>query len=283
MRVVPSSPRTRRRLLRLGIALFVAGTLATIAVLVRSPKGPSSAPPKNAPKAQLIKQSKYVAPADRRAIDKTLDKFIPAGLNGRSPETAWRLSGPELKGGSTLRQWRHGTSPIPYYPARGKSFHHWTVIDSGPGYVDFNILIHPRRGSGGSAEVFSGKMLKRDGHWIVDGLYTIAVFARPDKKGQHEVGPADYAAGPAAQNNGSAPPSGSGKHTLGKTWLLVAAGAILLALLFPIGLGVASAVRSRRSRLAYARAREQSLPPLPRTVQPPAKPAGGAGMGGRRH
>ncbi|HLY85870.1 MAG TPA: hypothetical protein VKO84_05100 [Gaiellaceae bacterium] len=279
MRVVPSSPRLRRRFLRLGIALLVVGAVTTTGVLVRSPKGPSSAPPKNAPPAQLVKQSTYVSAAERRAINKTLDAFIPAGLDGTAPETAWRLSGPELKGGSTLREWRHGTSPIPYYPARGKTFHDWTVIDSGPGYVDFNILIHPRRGEGGSSEVFSGKMLKREGRWVVDGLYTIAVFARPNKKGRHEVGPADYAAGPAASSGSSGAPPSSGKSTLGKGWLGVIGGGILLALLFPIGLGVASAIRSRRSRLAYARSRGQALPPLPRT--PPS--AGGAGIGGPRH
>lgn len=264
MRVVPSSPRLRRRLFRLGIALLVVAAITTTAVLVRGPKGPSSAPPKNAPPAQLVKQSRYVSPVDRRAINRTLDAFIPAGLDGKSPATAWRLSGPELKGGTTLAQWRHGTSPIPYYPARGETFHHWTVVDSGPRYVDFNILIHPKGGKAGSSEVFSGKMLKRGGHWIVDGLYTIAVFERPDAKGRHEVGPADYAAGPAASSGSSAPPPGSGKSTLGNTWLAVAAGAILLALLFPLGFGVASAIRSRRSRLAYARSRGQSLPPLPR-------------------
>jgi hypothetical protein len=284
MRVVPSSPRLRRRLRRLGIALLVAGTIATIGVLVRSPKQPSSAPAKNAPSAQLVKQSTYVSAAERRAIDKTLDEFIPAGLGGKSPETAWRLAGPELTGGTTLRQWRHGTSPIPYYPARGTTFHHWTVVDAGTGYVDFNILIHPLHGEAGSSEAFSGKMLKRDGHWVVDGLYTIAVFARPDKKGRHEVGPADYAAGPGASSGSSSgPPAGSGKSTLGKTWLFVAAGAILLALLFPLGFGVASAIRSRRSRLAYARSRGQELPPLPRAAQSESEPAGGGGLGGGRH
>jgi hypothetical protein len=265
MRVIPSSPRRRRRFFRLGIALLVVGTVTTIAVLVRSPKGPSSAPSKNAAPAQLVKQSRYVSPADRRAINETLDAFIPAGLDGRSPATAWRLSGPELRGGTSLRQWRHGTSPIPYYPASGATFHHWAVVDSGPGYVDFTILIHPRNGKSGSSEVFSGKMLKDQGHWVVDGLYTIAVFERPDKKGRHEVGPADYAASPAASSGSSSgPPPPSGKSSLGKKWLGVAAGAILLALLFPLGLGVASAIRSRRSRIAYARSRGQSLPPLPR-------------------
>jgi hypothetical protein len=285
MRVIPSSPRTRRRLVRLGIALAIVGTVTGILVLVRGPKAPSASPAKNAPPAQLVKQSKHVSAADRRAIDKTLDQFIPAALGGRSPQTAWRLAGPELKGGTTLRQWRHGTSPIPYYPPRGQTFHSWTTVDAGPTYVDFSLLIHPQHGPKGSSEVFSGQMLKQGDRWVVNGLYTIAVFARPDKNGRHEVGPADFAAGPAASGNsqGTPPPSGH-SASLGKVWLLAIAGVIVLALLLPLGLGVASVIRSRRARQRYhARSEARALPPLPRSTQGPSEPAPEAGLGAQRH
>jgi hypothetical protein len=284
MRVVPSSPRARRRFVRLGVALAVIGAVTAILVAVRGPKAPSASPGKNAPPAQLVTQSTHVSPADRRAIDKTLDRFIPAGLSGRSPQTAWRLSGPELKGGSTLREWRHGTSPIPYYPARGKTFHNWTTVDSGPGYVDFNLLIHPKRGRAGSSEVFAGQMIKRGGRWLVNGMYTIAVFARPTKSGRHEVGPADFGAGPAAQSSqgGTPPPSGH-SASLGKGWLFAVGGAILLALLFPVGFGVASVIRSRLARRRYERPDSRALPPLPRSSQRPSEPVGGGGVGGQPH
>jgi hypothetical protein len=283
MRVVPSSPRARRRLVRFGIVLAVVGSLAAILALVHGGKTPSAAPPKNAPRAQLVKQSKYVSPADRRAINETLDQFIPAALDRTSPATAWRLSGPDLTGGTTLRQWRHGTSPIPYYPARGRTFHGWTTIDAEPNFVDFSLLVHPRRGSQTSSWVFSGQMIKRDGRWLVNGLYTAAVMARPDKHGRHEVGPADFAAGAAAQSGqGSAPPS-SGSARLGKTWLIALVVGIGLALLFPLGFGAVSALRSRRSRLRYVRSQSRTLPPLPSTAQRPSEPAGGGGVGAQRH
>jgi hypothetical protein len=284
MRLVPSSPRARRRFFRLGAAVLVVGAIAGIAIGVRSPKQPSAAPSKNAPPAQLVKQSKYVSPADRRAIDRTLDQFIPAALDGSAPATAWRLSGPELKGGTTLRQWRHGTTPISYYPARGKSFHNWTTIDAGPKYVDFNLLIHPRRGPKGSSEVFSGQMLKDGSHWLVNGLYTIAVFARPNKTGRHEVGPADYAASPAAQSGqGGTPPTTGHSASLSTKWLLLIGGVILLALLFPLGFGVASVIRSRRARRRYVRPEARALPPLPRSAQSSSEAAGTGGVGAQRH
>jgi len=284
MRVLPSSPRARRRLFRLGAAVGLVALIAGIAVFVRSPKQPSSAPAKNAPPAQLVKQSKYVSPADRRAINRTLDAFIPAALDRSSPQTAWRLAGPDLRGGTTLREWRHGTSPIPYYPARGKTFHDWTTIDAGHDYVDFNLLVHPRRGSKTtSTYVFAGSMVKRGDRWLVNGLYTTAIFARPTKSGQHEVGPADFGAGSAPSSNQSPAPQTTGGNALSEKWLFVAGGVILLALLFPLGFGVASIVRERRSRKRYARSVGRELPPLPRSYSGPSQHGGGAQVGGERH
>jgi hypothetical protein len=278
MRVLPSSPRARRRLVRLGVALTIVAAITAVAVVVRGPKGPNPSPAKNAPPAQLVRQSRHVSAADRRAIDKTLDQFIPAALGGRSPQTAWRLSGPDLRGGTSLEQWRHGTSPFPHYPPRGTTFHDWTTIDAGPSYVDFNLLVHPRNVHSGSSEVFSGQMQRRGGRWVVNGLYTIAVFAKPNKSGRHEVGPADFAAGPAGQSSsqGAPPPSGH-SASLGTGWLLVVGGVILLVILFPIGFGVLSVLRSRRARRRYVQREARTLPPLPGSVQRSAEPPVGAG------
>ena len=280
MSVVPSSPRVRRRLARLGIGLGAAGVVALVVLLIPDHKPANTAPAKNAPPAKLITQSTYVSRADRRAINATLDRFIPAALNRTSPKTAWDLSGSGLTGGSTLREWRHGTSPIPYYPARGKTFHGWTTIDAGPGYVDFNLLVHPKRGAKESSWVFSGEMVKRNGRWLVNGLYTIAVMARPDKNGRHEVGPADFAAGPAARSGEGGAPPPTGRGGLGKMWLAVIGGVILLVLLFPLGFGVVSLVRSRRARRRYMGSAPQALPPLPQSFR---GPSGGGGVGGPRH
>jgi hypothetical protein len=264
MRVTPSSPRARRRLLRVGIALTVAGSIAGIALALQSPKQPSAAPAKNAPPAQLLNRRTRVTPKERRAINATLDKFLGASLDRSSPATAWRLAGPEMKSGSTLRQWRAGTSPVPYFPTREKTFGGWEAVDAGPNYVVFDhLLVHPKRGSQTSASIFSGEVVKSGSHWLVNRLYTIAVMKRPTKTGMHQVGPQDYAA-PGASGQGSSQTSGG---TLGKQWLLVVVGLVGLAILFPLGFGVASAVRSRRRQRQYVEHRDRDLPPLPRSLQ----------------
>jgi hypothetical protein len=267
---LPSSPRKRRRLTWLAAALAAAGGIAGIVVLVPNPAQPNPNPPKNAPPAQLARPvSTHVSAANRRAIDATLDRFVLAGLDRHSMTTAWRLSGPQLKGGSTLREWKAGTSPIPYYPARGTTFHGWTTIDAGPKYVVFNLLVHPRDGHRTSAYVFSGEVIKRGSHWLVNRWYTIATMERPTKSGRHEVGPADFMAGSAPQ---AAAPA---KARLGSTWLLAGGGIAILAILFPAAFVTFSVLRSRRRRRDYARAQDRVLPPLPtREREPVGGPRG---------
>ena len=265
MRVIPSSARARRRLFRIGILLAVVGAIAGLAVGLKSPKQPSSAPAKNAPPAQLVTRSTRVTAHERRAINATLSAFLGAALDRSSPATAWRLAGPEMKSGSSLRQWRAGTSPVPYFPTREKAFGSWETVDAGPNYVVFDqLLVHPRHGSKTSASIFAGEVIKKDGHWLVNRLYTIAVMKRPTKTGTHQVGPQDYAA-PAASGSGSTAQTSGG--SLGKQWLLVGAGIVGLALLFPLGFAIASALRSRRRQKQYTTHRNRDLPPLPGSLQ----------------
>jgi hypothetical protein len=265
MRVIPSSARARRRLFRLGIVLAVVGAIAGITVGLQSPKQPSSAPAKNAPPAQLVTRSTRVTAHERRAINATLSAFLGAALDRSSPATAWRLAGPEMKSGSTLREWRAGTSPVPYFPSREKAFGGWEAVDAGPDYVVFDhLLVHPRRGSNTSSSIFAGEVIKSHGHWLVNRLYTIAVMKRPTKTGTHQVGPQDYAAPSSSSQSGAGQTSGG---SLGKQWLLVGVGIVGLALLFPLGFAIASALRSRRRQKQYMEHRNRDLPPLPRSLQ----------------
>jgi hypothetical protein len=278
MRVVPSSPRQRRRLVWFGVGLGLAGAIAGVGLLVPNPKQPNAEPAKNAPPAQLVQRSTRVTRSERRAIDATLDGFLRAGLDRSAPAVAWRLAGPEMKADSSLHQWHTGTSPIPYFPPREKTFRGWTVDDAGPNYVIFDhLVVHPRHGPRTSSWIFAGEVVKRGSHWLVNRLYTIAVMQRPTKSGQHQVGPADYAAPPPSTGT----PVRSDSGTLGKSWLLAVGVVIGLALLFPLGFAVASGVRSRRARGRYAQARRK-LPPLPTPMENPSEPVGTGGDGRTR-
>ena len=170
----------------------------------RAGRHPDPEPPAAEPEADRQRRActarfraaaEHVSPADRRAIDRTLDRFVPAGVARKSPATAWALAGPELKSGSTLAAWKAGNSPIPYYPVLEKTFHTWRTIDVGPRYVVFNLLVHAQPTSHLGSYVFSGEVVKQGDQWLVNRIYTIAIM-NPVTKKTHEVGPADFVAPP---------------------------------------------------------------------------------------
>ncbi len=264
MRGFPASPRKRRRLIFLAALAVTAAVIAGIVVLIPSKGPPNPAPKANEGAAQVAAHVPVaITAADRRAIDHTLDLFVPAGVGRKNMDLAWSLAGPELKAGSTLAEWRAGSSPVPRYPVKVEPFHDWSTLDNGKSYVDFTLLVHPRPGVKVGAWTFAGQMVKRDGRWLVNRLYTIAIF-QPVRGSKHEIGPADFAA--PATSSASAPQK---KSVLGKIGLLPIVLVLSLVPLTAVGFGLFALVRARRWRrriVAVERSRE--LPPLPSGYRP---------------
>jgi len=250
-----ASPRLRRRLAWTSGALGAGLAAGLVILLVPSHGQPNPAPLKPEGPAQLATPtSTHVAAADRRAIDRALDRFIPAAVGRADAQTAWALAGPELRASTSLADWRAWNVPVPSYPVRGTTFHGWTTIDAGRDYVDFNLLVHPKPGRDLGDWVFDGQMVRRHGAWLVNRLYTIAIM-HPVRGSKHEIGPADFSA---------PPPSGtpSGTARLGHAWLLAAVAIVGLVLLLPLAFGLLALERRRRWR-KQIRAERRELPPLP--------------------
>jgi hypothetical protein len=254
---LPQSARTRRRLFRGGLLGGAGLAIVLIAVLIPNHQPPNAKPTGNEGPAQLavVNPHHKVSTADRRAINATLDRFMPAGVARKSMATAWALAGPELKSASTLADWQDGRSPIPYYPVLEKTFHTWRTIDVGPRYVIFNLLVHAQPSSQLGSYVFSGEMVKQRDRWLVNRIYTIAIM-NPVTKKTHEIGPADFVAPPPSSQT----PNGKSTNGIG----IVPVLAILaLILLIPLTFGVVALLRARRwKRMVRAGARTE-LPPLP--------------------
>jgi hypothetical protein len=254
--LLPDSPRSRRRLAWTGSLAVLAAGGAAVVLLIPSRSPPPPAPAGNEGPAQLASaQGTRVTAADRRAIDATLDRFLPAGMARRNPAAAWALAGPEMRSGSTLAEWENGTSPVPYFPVRETSFHDWQTIDAGPRYVIFNLLVHPKPHTKAFTSVFSGEVVKVGGRWLVNRLYTIAVMP-PITRTTHEIGPADFAAPPAS------PPQAT-KAVLGPLGILPVVMLLSLSVLLPVTLGGVALVRARRFRKASGGGMRRELPPLP--------------------
>lgn len=235
----------------------MAAVIALVFVLLPSTTPPNPTPKGNEGPAQLAARiSLEVSKADRQAIDRTLDAFVPAAVGRQNARLAWSLAGPELRAGSTLVQWEHHVTPVPAYPIGGNAnYHDWGVLDATKTEVDFNLLVHHRKGVKIGDWVFQGVMLKVDGRWLVNRLYTTAIM-NPVRGSQHEIGPADFAA-PAA----SGPPQA--KPKLGRGWLvtiLAAFGSVFVVAAALVGVVY---LRGRSWRRRARTAGRTSLPPLP--------------------
>jgi hypothetical protein len=258
---LPASPRKRRRLIRLAAfgVVLVAGIVVAIAIPGRgsTPSGPTS----NEGPAQLASDTPpaRLTAADRRAIDRTLDRFMPAALRRQDATAVWKLAGPELRTGSTLADWRKGNTPVPYYPPRETTFHDWQTIEVGSRYAILNLLLHPKPPSKLGDYVFSIEVVKRRSRWLVNRIYTVAIMnpvARAETE-THEIGPADFAAPPPAQQ------TPKGKAALGHSAILIVVFILALVFLIPLTLGGIALHRARRwRRMVRARSGSQ-VPQLP--------------------
>jgi hypothetical protein len=249
------SPRMRRRLFWVAIALAAVGTATGLILAVPSPKHENINPTGNEGPAQTVAQTNVrLTRTDRRAIEALLAKFVPAAVGRQSATTAWTLAGPELKASSTLADWKKGSSPVPAFPVREKRFTGWPTLDVEKNQVTLSLLVHPKPGSRDLGDyTFAVQTIRSHGRWLVNRLYTIAIN-QPVRNGKHEVGPADFQA-----PSGSAGPSPS-KPRLGSSWLLPIVGILAAAFVIPLGIGGTVFVRSRRRRRRHG---PESLPPLP--------------------
>lgn len=257
MPFLPESPRKRRRVIRLGAlgTVLVAGI--AVALLLGGHKPPPGRVTVNEGPAQLASNTAvHLTRADRVAIDKALDAFVPAAMERRDMRKAWQLAGPEFRADSSLGEWLRGSTAVPRYPAVDRNFHDkWDVIDAEPGSVIFNLALHPRKGATQPPTVFSGQVVKEHGRWLVNRMYAISLEYKLTRT-THEIGPADFGAGVAYH----APPPD--KARFGGIGIIPIVALLALVLLIPATLGAIALVRARRWK-RQVRATQTTLPPLP--------------------
>ena len=190
---------------------------------------------------------------DRAGINTTLDGFVPAAVARRHPLDALRFSTPNLRSQATLREWRAGDIPVHPFPARGRTFHGWTVNYAIRNHVNLDLLLMPRLKEETRPIAFTIDMLRIRGRWLVDAVMPIAVFAPLPPQGNR---------GPVISTNDLIPGGSraAGVHSrVSWLWALVPFSLVGVGLLGVLFFLVArSVLQDRRMR------REpKSLPPLP--------------------
>jgi hypothetical protein len=192
-------------------------------------------------------------PAERHAINGTLDRFVPAAVQRKDLTAAYDLVTPAMRTGISRRAWAHGTTNVMAYPARGTRFHGWTVDLARPGYVMLDLLLQPRRHTHVGPMIFTLELRRVHGRWLVASFIPSASFAGAERTGSMQAF-ADY--GPLASKNPKP------KH-VNRLFLIGPALVVLLIVAFPVGIVGRSWRRNRRAERDYGKPLPRELPPLP--------------------
>jgi hypothetical protein len=178
--------------------------------------------------------------ADRAAIDRTLDVFVPAAIARRHPERAWPLATATMHVGGSKAEWARGFLPVTPFPVVGKTFHGWTLDGAGKGRADIVLLVHLRKGAPLGAVSLDIEMRKSGGRWLVDSAVPAATFAAPGSDSKVLAQP-DFA-----------PQGGQAFSKTGRIsakWVLIIPGILLgLIVVMPFAVIGAHRLRDRRVR-----------------------------------
>src|ERR687884_1485564 len=182
-------------------------------------------------------------PAERRAIDATVDRFVTTAVQRRDLGASYDLVTSAMRTGISRRAWAHGTTNVMAYPARGTRFHGWTLDLAQPGYVMVDLLLQPRRHAHEGPMIFTLELRRVHGRWLVASFIPSASFAGAERTGSMQAF-ADY--GPLASKNPKP------KH-VNRLFLIGPALVVLLIVAFPAGIVLRGWRRNRRAESEFGR------------------------------
>jgi hypothetical protein len=146
MRALPSSPRRRKRLGYLAVALALVGTAVGVGVTYPNtarhvPQRFHGGPP------QVVRTPPHApfTEADRRRAEAVLQVFVDHAVARHDPGVAYGVVTPALRRGTTRASWAAGNVPVYPYPAARQHVQIAWVWASYRNEVDFDVVLLPQK------------------------------------------------------------------------------------------------------------------------------------------
>jgi hypothetical protein len=207
-----------------------------IAVLLASLLLPATAAGAGKPK---------VTPRERAAITAVIDRYVQAAVERKDLKRAYELSGPQVRGGMSLREWLHGGIPVYPFPARDRHHPGWLVTWRDGNDVGLSLLVQAVPKTRLGAIAFNIQMTKVQGRWLVNAFLPQATFSDP-RDGAKVFSEQDLLPGFASAVGTMA--------RLSPVWFAVPGGlAVLVLVVLPLGYLVYARRRDRRAYREYLR------------------------------
>src|SRR5919106_1912663 len=178
MRVLPASPRKRRRLAKIGVVVLAVLVVALLTAIFKKPSGNNSLSAPGQGSTYVADRPVKLTPTMRREINATLVRFVPAAVLRRDTMTAYELSTPALRAGASRDEWERGE--IPVFPASVRPpYTGWNLNYSIVNNVNFDLMLNTtKKEKEVSAYSYNVDLKRVDGDWRVESFYPVAQFRR---------------------------------------------------------------------------------------------------------
>jgi hypothetical protein len=174
------SPRARRALPWIAALVLAAGVIAFLAAYIPNTGKSNATPFDLTKKPQLTSKTPQKTPLSKEAR-RVAGRFIQTAVVRKNLDEAWRLSGPDLKQGLTLAQWRTGDIPVVPFPQVDLAS--LKVDFSYPRYALIEVVLLPKKSVKVKGQIFFMEMRKfgqgSAAHWLVTSWVPRAAIAVP--------------------------------------------------------------------------------------------------------
>ena len=163
-----SSPRFRRRALKLALLAAVAAATATISIVFWNTGRTyeSQVRPNEPAVVPTVAHSVALTEAERKQALDTAARFVRTAVRREHTEDSFDLVSEQLRSGFTRRQWAQGNIPVQPYPVDAAR---WKMDYSYEDEIGLSVYVVPRRGEELSPMVFLLSLKRaRTGQWVVD-------------------------------------------------------------------------------------------------------------------
>jgi hypothetical protein len=180
---IATSPKVNRWLPWIAAAVLLAGVVAVLVAYFGNtvPANPNEKV-SNAPAQKEVSLGKSIrVPVQARQV---AARFIDAGVRGHNAALAWKLSGPDIRGGESLKQWLHDWKtvgvPIQPYPASKQA--QMLVDFARQKEIQLKFALLPAKGAKVRPQTFLMVLDKIRGRWLVNSWQSFAPPAIPSAK-----------------------------------------------------------------------------------------------------
>ena len=159
------SAKFQRRFFWIALGVLIVGLGFGIPALVL-PKGhPTATPISNKP-AQVAKTPKAVKLDP--AAKKVAQEFILTAVARKNLKQAYKLAGPQIRQGQTLKEWMTGNIAVVPYPVTALDFAPMKINYSYKNEASIQVAMLPKKGSKVQGALFDMQLNRIGGHWVVN-------------------------------------------------------------------------------------------------------------------